>query len=83
MNDLSRRSFRSFAAALSCNALSGGKYKLTFVLTPQIQICRMPVVVIKLGSLHSASIWPPFRLCARSVALKWPPPPSQTFSQLA
>jgi hypothetical protein len=43
----------------------------------------MSMVVTKLGSLHSASIWPPFRLCARSVALNLHPPPRQTFSQLA
>ena len=29
----------------------------------------------------SASTWPPFQLCARSVALKLHPPPRQTFSQ--
>ncbi len=40
-----------------------------------------PQVVTKLGCLHSASTWPPFRLCARSVALNLHPPPRQTFSQ--
>ena len=32
--------------------------------------------VTKPGSLHSASIWSPFRLCARSVALKFAPAPA-------
>src|ERR1035437_7095003 len=42
-----------------------------------------PEVVTKLGCLHSASTWPPFHLCARSVALKFAPAPRRTFSQLA
>jgi len=37
--------------------------------------------VTKLRRLHSASTWPPFRLCARSVASKSTRPPRQTFGQ--
>src|ERR1035441_7218001 len=47
--------------------------------TPQPQYRCTPEVVTKLGSLHSASIWPPFRLCARSVALKFAPAPAPDF----
>ena len=36
-------------------------------------------VVTKPGSLHSASIWPTFRLCARSVALNLHPTPKPDF----
>jgi hypothetical protein len=50
--------------------------------SPQSQFCCTSVVVTKLYRLHSASTWPPFRLCARSVALKLHPPPSQTSGQL-
>lgn len=39
-----------------------------FHLVPFEVICG--VVVTKLRRLHSASTWPPFRLCARSVASK-------------
>jgi hypothetical protein len=52
----------------------------------QSHFCQIPLcpnaVLTKLGSLHSASIWPSFRLCARSVALNLHPPPRQTFGQL-
>jgi hypothetical protein len=38
-----------------------------------------PQIVTKLGSLHSASAWPPFRLWARSVAKKIAPAPAPDF----
>jgi len=50
-----------------------------FHLVPFEVICGM--VVTKLRRLHSASIWPPFRLCARSVASKSTRPPRQTSGQ--
>ena len=43
---------------------------------------KLPLgVVTKLRRLHSASTWPPFRWCARSVASKSTRPPRQTFGQ--
>src|SRR5208282_6926060 len=50
-------------------------------LTPPPPVCCTPEVVTKLCRLHSASTWPPFRLCARSVATKSTRPPRQTFGQ--
>jgi hypothetical protein len=50
-----------------------------FHLVPFEVICG--VVVTKLRRLHSASTWPPFRLCAHSVASKSTLPPRQTFGQ--
>jgi hypothetical protein len=50
-----------------------------FHLVPFEVICG--VVATKLRRLHSASTWPPFRLCAHSVASKSTQPPRQTFGQ--
>jgi hypothetical protein len=50
--------------------------------TNRVHIEMRREVVTKLGSLHSASTWPPFRLCARSVALKFAPAPKPDFRPL-